>query len=125
MRKFFKKLFNLDRVEVLQAEVSLLKKMLEEQNERTNKQISALDENNRNLREELYGTQKMWKGVKQPKERQIYYVVTQGGYHQIMGWKLNKGVMSEVTRRAFKNGFVVETEVEAERLQQAIKKLGW
>ena len=72
-----------------------------------------------------YKHRKTWKGLSKFEATKYYYVVTQGGYYSIRGFKLIEPYMSEVTRIAVKNGFVVATENEAEDLQRAIQRLGW
>lgn len=125
MKKFFKRLFNLDRVEQLELENAKLKELWGVESTKRKTDVRALNLQLDTLREHLRQYDKTWKGLSKFDDSRTYYVVTQGGYYQIKGWKLNKGVMSEVTRRAVKNGFVVSSRCEAERLQEALHRLAW
>lgn len=125
MRKFFKKLFNLDRVEVLQDQVKSLERLCQAADEKRKKEVSTLSLQLDTYRGRLQQYEKTWKGLGKFDDNRVYYVVTQGGYYQIKGWKINKSVMTEVTRRAVKNGFVVASESEAKRLQEALQRLAW
>lgn len=51
-----------------------------------------------------------------------YYVVTQGGFYPVHLYSLLFNP-KEVTRRAFKNGFVVYTREDAIKLQDNMRKL--
>lgn len=125
MKNFIKRLFNLDRVEQLEFENARLKDCWEAENQKRKADVRALDLQLKTYREHLRKYDKTWKGLSKFDDSCVYYVVTQGGYYQIKGWKINKSVMSEVTRRAVKNGFVVSSESEAKRLQEALQRLAW
>lgn len=127
MRKLFKKLFNLDKVEVLQIENLELRKQLghiTKQYEILKHQRDALNKKVVLLGGELQSLKiHHWKPVKNIKKGETYWVVTQGGYYPIKGSTLLFGMVSEATRRAYRNGFVVQTREEAEALQDALKNL--
>lgn len=125
MCKLFRKLFNLDRVEVLEAEVARFKELWEVEAEKRSSEVGKLVEQNARLLKNEYKHRKTWKGLSKFQATKYYYVVTQGGYYSIRGSKLIEPYMSEVTRRAMRNGFVVATEEEAKDLQRAIQRLGW
>lgn len=123
MRKLFRKIFNLDKVE----KVAMLEKMVDYKDgwiETLTKQrndlmgkVDELTKENNDLKI------RKWTVVKNLKKGNVYYVVTQGGYYPIKGNTFLVGVISEVTRRAVKNGFVVNTREEAEALQKAMRDL--
>lgn len=125
MKNFIKRLFNLDRVEQLKLENARLKEYWETEHLNRKADVGALSLQLNTCRENLRKYEKTWKGLGKFDDNRVYYVVTQGGYYQIKGWKINKSVMSEVTRRAVKNGFVVSSESEAGRLQEALQRLAW
>lgn len=75
------------------------------------------------LQTQLSHKQRVHKSVTNIQQDQFYWVVTQGGFHEIRGSRLNSGDYSEVTKRAFKNGFVVATRGEAEALQADMRAL--
>lgn len=125
MKNFLKRLFNLDRVEQLELENAKLKELWEVEAEKRKREVSKLAEQNARLIKDMYECHKTWKGLSKFKDNRVYYVVTQGGYYQITGWKINQKLMTEVTRRAVKNGFVVSSESEAQSLQKALQRLAW
>lgn len=128
MKKFIRRLFNLDVVNELKLDNQCLRNAAVYEAEKLraykaecNRLLDKLKIYN-NEREKYVKT---WKGLKKFDNNDLYFVVTQGGYYQIQGWKINRNLMSEVTRRAVKNGFVVATRQEAESLQEALKRLAW
>lgn len=62
------------------------------------------------------------KGIDVILEHERYWVVTQGGFYEIKGTNLKYNA-SEVTKRAFKNGFVVDSRHKAEELFRRLKNL--
>ena len=60
---------------------------------------------------------------KQVHHGKIYYVVTQGGYYPCRGYNIVGVGANEVTKRAFKNGFVVNSIDKAEELQRRLRAL--
>lgn len=125
MRKLFGKWFYKGQIEALQLEVERLKELWSAEAEKRRVEVSSLNRLLDTYRERLKIYDKTWKGVSKFDNDRIYFVVTQGGFYEIKGWKVNKGVMSEVTRRAVKSGFVVSSRLEAERLQAALQRLAW
>lgn len=123
MRKLFRRIFNLDKAE----KVAMLEKMVElktdwiksltEQRDDLKLKVDELIKENNDLQK------RKWTVVKNLKKGNVYYVVTQGGYYPIKANTFLFGIVSEVTRRAIKNGFVVNTREEAEALQKAMRDL--
>lgn len=120
MRNLFRRIFNLDKVETLsnqrdkaESEVESLEFQLRTYKDRVEHLENILKE------KDIKG----WKPVKNLEKGEFYYVVTQGGYYPIKANTFLFGVVSEVTRRAVKNGFVVSTREEAEALQKAMRGL--
>lgn len=126
-KKFYDRLRNVELLRSQKKQILALEEKVKAQEVAFNKELSDLRKGNKKLQEELKKYHKTWESVSKYDIRSdlTYYVVTQGGYYAIKGWKLKSEVGSEVTKRAYKNGFVVRTEDEAMRLQEAIKRLGW
>lgn len=66
---------------------------------------------------------KTWRSVTKIDKNKVYYLVTQGGFYEIKGSNLLYRNCSEVSRRAYKNGFIVATRREALDLQSAMRSL--
>lgn len=120
MRNLFRRIFNLDKVETLsnqrdkaKCEVESLEFQLRTYKDRIEYLENTLKE------KDIKG----WKPVKHLEKGKFYYVVSQGGYYPIKANTFLFGIVSEVTRRAVKNGFVVSTREEAEALQKAMRDL--
>lgn len=75
------------------------------------------------LQTQLSHKQRVHQSVTNIQQDKFYWVVTQGGFHEIRGSRLNSEDYSEVTKRALKNGFVVATREEAEALQSDMRAL--
>lgn len=120
MRKLFRRIFNLDKVEMLERMVAYkdgcIETLTKQRNDLMGK-VARLTKENNDLQK------RKWTVVKNLKKGNVYYVVTQGGYYPTKGNTFLLGAISEVTRRAVKNGFVVNTREEAEALQKAMRDL--
>lgn len=134
MRNIFRKIFNLDKVEMLERMVVYKDGWIatsEKELDRVYKEVEALNFALRTYKDRVEYVEnilkekhiKIWKPVKQYKKGGVYYVVTQGGYYPIKGSTILFNTISEVTHRAVKNGFVVSTREEAEALQKAMRDL--
>lgn len=120
MRNLFRRIFNLDKVEMLEKKVSYKEGWIETLTKERNDLMGKVEE----LTKENNVTKICkWSVVKNLKKGNVYYVVTQGGYYPIKANTFLFGIVSEVTRRAIKNGFVVNTREEAEALQKAMRDL--
>lgn len=134
MRKLFRKIFNLDKVEMLVRKVAYKELWIEtliKQRDKAHGEVEALNFELRTYKDRVEHLEnilnkkdiKTWKPVKPYKKGEVYYVVTQGGYFQMKGNTWIYGAVSEVTRRAVLNGFVVSSREEAEALQKAMRDL--
>lgn len=123
MRKLFRRIFNLDKVEqVEELSRTVVYKdgwiaTLTKQRDVLHLKVEELTKENNELKT------RGWETVKSLKKGNVYYVVTQGGYYPMKANTFLFGVVSEVTSRAVKNGFVVNTREEAEALQKAMRGL--
>lgn len=124
MLRFIKKLFPYGEIAKLQMTIETLQKERTFENEEQQKAIENLRTENSVLKHNLLACQnRNWTSVKKIDPNKVYYVVTQGSFYQIAGNRLLREACSEVTRRAFRTGFVVETSKEAYSLQEAIRDL--
>lgn len=121
---FLRKLFNLDKLEALTLENERLKQLWELEAQKRLNETTELTAQNKDLRAQLYAQQaREWTSVNKFKPNDVYFVVTQGGYYQVKGYRIIRGAITETTKRAIAGGFVVATREEAERLQSALHKL--
>lgn len=124
MINFIKKLPPYGKIAKLESEVKSLRQSFSNKEESYQKEIENLKTENSMLKHNLVACKnRNWVTVKHIESNKIYYVVTQGSFYQIVGHKLLREACSEVTRRAFRTGFVVETSREARALQEAIRDL--
>lgn len=130
VKAFFRKLFGLDRAELeaklswAKAEIYAQSEMIKMLNVRLAEQTEAMMKQADELAK--YRPYKQhWVSVTgdQVKSNKLYWVVSQGGFYEIRGYRLLTGSFSQITMFALRNGFVVETREEAQSLSDAMRAL--
>lgn len=124
--KFLSKLNPFNKIARLEETIRTLKEQVhclkEEQTYYRDQNFKNIDEINR-LRSKVVNPVKAVFFKNKLKHDNTYYVVSQGGLYPIKGSTLRMKTMSEITRRALMNGFVVYTREDAETLQRNMRNL--